>query len=172
MQPLASVHNQKRMKINFTKKQFTDLLKLVYLGNWVINAHRTESTKNQYQEMESYVFSFADQFGLDSYVDKDDGETAYPTAYFEDTSNVQQHLTEYDEETFWDELVDRLAERDTFAHLSPRELKQIDPEKLREKLYANAEKWSNEFEQHGLTRLQAVQMTMRTEDESSSPQDK
>ena len=33
------------MQIEFDKKQYEILLKLVYLGNWMANAHRTEDFK-------------------------------------------------------------------------------------------------------------------------------
>ena len=38
------------MKINFTKKQYEDLVKLVYLGTWMINAHRTDDIVEKYEE--------------------------------------------------------------------------------------------------------------------------
>ena len=53
------------MKINFTKKQFENLLKLVYLGEWMANAHKTDDIIEKYREMLFYVFSFAEEFGFE-----------------------------------------------------------------------------------------------------------
>ena len=38
------------MKINFTKKQYLSLLRLVYLGNWMINAHK-DTTEEKYDDI-------------------------------------------------------------------------------------------------------------------------
>lgn len=47
-------NNQKRKKqiISFTKKQFLSLLKVVYLGNWMANAYRTNDLKKDYESIE------------------------------------------------------------------------------------------------------------------------
>ncbi len=99
------------MKINLTNKQYRLLLDLVYTGAWLINAHRDEALK-EYEEVESYVYSFAKQFGLDNLVEYvREKDTYYPTREFEE-GQVNDFVDEYDDDTFWSELQYRLADRD------------------------------------------------------------
>lgn len=151
------------MKINFTNKQYGNLLKLVYLGNWVANATRIDDQDKQLDALEGYIFSFAKDFGLSEYADTDDPEMTYPTRQFEERSGVQELIEEYDDDTFWEELPERLGERDLLEQHSTSELEQMDLNERIHKLYANIGKWMDEFETHGITRLRAVNMTMRTQ---------
>jgi hypothetical protein len=154
------------MKINFTKKQYEDLLKLVYLGNWVVNAHKVNIEPDNFDQLEGYVFSFAKDFGLDNYADTDDPTMVYPTGQFEDETAVQDIISEYDDATFWEELGDQLGERDFYEKYSESEIQKMDFNERIIKLYDHMEKWSEEFEKHGVARLRAVGMTMKTEAES------
>lgn len=146
-------------KIELTKEQFEALLKLVYLGNWLANANRDGSNENphleEYEKIENYIFSFAEQFGLDEYVDEEEAEKGkfYPTRLFEEETDVQKLIEEYDEETFWDELIDRLGDRDFFRHYSKDEIQKMTRDERFEKLYEFIDKWADEINEHGIERL-------------------
>ena len=146
-------------KIEFTKDQFKGLLKLVYLGNWLANAQRDGSNENphlkEYEAIENYIFSFAKQFGLDEYVDDEEAARGkfYPTRMFEEETDIQKLIEEYDEETFWDELIDRLGDRDFFRHYSKDEIRKMTQEERFEKLYEFIDKWADEIDERGIGRL-------------------
>ena len=54
------------MKINFTKKQYKQLLDLVYLGEWTANSSKEADERNEeYSALFRYICSFAKEFGLD-----------------------------------------------------------------------------------------------------------
>lgn len=156
------------MKINFTKKQYEDLLKLVYMGDWMTNANRTEDHTERFEELESYLFSFAKDFGLEEYADADDPGRVYPSRLFEEEIGLRELIDEYDNETFWDELPDHLGERDFFEKFTKEEIEAMDPEKLFMERMECIINWEKEFEEHGIERLRAVNMTMRTEKDPSS----
>ena len=144
------------MKIEFTKEQFESLLKSVYLGNWVANAHRTDDMIKEYEEIEDYIFSHAKEFGFDEYVDdeKADEGKFFPTRIFEEETDIQKLIEEYDEETFWDEVIDRLASRDLFRQYSRVELEKMDGNERMEKLGILEEKWAEEINESGIERLE------------------
>ena len=60
------------MKIDFTKKQYEDLVTLVYLGAWVINSNPTDDIAEQYEELEQYILSYSEEFGMEKYVEFDE----------------------------------------------------------------------------------------------------
>src|SRR3989344_9155736 len=103
------------MHIEFTKEQYEQLLKLVYLGNWIANAIHTgakdDPRDEQLKAVEDYVFSFAKEMGFSSLVEYDEKfKQHFPTSAFDDF--VQRYIDEYDEDCFWEELFYRLSNRD------------------------------------------------------------
>lgn len=141
--------------VSFTKKQFKSLMKVVYLGNWMANAHRTDDKKKEYEGIENYIFSLAPQFGFDQYVhhEKSDGKHYYPTSDFEEGTDVHILHEAYDEETFWDELAERLGKRDFMKKFTKQEIEEMERDECFTKLYECIDKWNEEFYEHGIERL-------------------
>ncbi|MCL5674896.1 MAG: hypothetical protein M1501_04035 [Candidatus Omnitrophica bacterium] len=146
------------MKIEFTKEQFEILLKVTYFGNWMANAHRTEEQIKKYEEMEDYIFSFAKQFGFDKYVDDEESEKRkfYPTRIFEEETDIQELIEEYDKETFWDELINRLGERDFYKKYGIEKIKKMNRDERFKKLNECINDWIDEINQYGIDRLKIV----------------
>jgi len=167
-------NNNKQLKIGFTKEQFETLLKLVYLGNWMANANRDGSAedphKEEYEKLEDYIFSFAKQFGFGEYVDDESATEGkfFPTRKFEEETDAHELREDYDEETFWDELIDRMGDRDFFRHYSKDEIKKMTQEKRFEKLYEFIDKWADEINEHGIERLN-IEKTMTTQTKTTLP---
>jgi len=98
------------MEIKITKEQYENLIKIVYLGNWMINSVRLEDERiKKYDDIEQYIFSFAKNFGLERYVEFDQKYNQFfPTREFEEDQELEQYEEDYDNEVFWQELSDRL----------------------------------------------------------------
>jgi len=144
------------MKIKFSKEQFENLMKLVYLGNWMANAHRTDDRIEKYEDLENYVFSFAKDFGLKKYVDDEavgDGKF-YPTKFFEEETDINKLHDEYDDDTFWSELPERLGERDFFMKYSKEDWEKMTQEERFLKRQECEIKWEEELEENGIERLE------------------
>ncbi|HMK48524.1 MAG TPA: hypothetical protein VK435_00595 [Thermodesulfovibrionales bacterium] len=143
------------MKINFTKDQYENLIKLVYLGNWVINSYRTDNTVDKYDELEQYIFSFFEDFKMDKYIEHDRSVNQYfPTREFEEDTDVEEYRDEYDNYTFWDELVYRLARRDLIRKYGEATVLAMAPDDLMSKEEEFVEKYEVEFEVNGVENLE------------------
>lgn len=148
--------------ITLTRTQFKGLLKTVYLGNWVANAYRDGSPEDpniqEYEKIEDYIFSLAPQFGLEKYMDheKSDGDRYYPTNFFEESTDVHKLHEEYDEETFWDELAERLGERDFFGKYSKDEVEKMNREEYFEKISECIDFYNVEFSKSGLDKIRFI----------------
>ena len=146
------------MKINFTKKQFEVLLKLVYMGNWVANAHRTDREDDKriekYEEMQKYLLSFAKEFGLEKYVDIDN-EEMYPSIELEE-DETNELIDEYDDETFWEELTYRFTRRDFVREYGEEEISKMDTMERIKKDHPFLEKYQDEVDNYGIDRLEIV----------------
>lgn len=144
------IENQNNNQMNaivLTKEQFLSLAKVVYLGNWMANAHGVDSTdiprKKEYDEIQDYIFNQAKKFGFG---DKLEHELEYDPEWIkthDSLSPLGAVIDEYNEEMFWDELVDRLGKRDF----------EMGKSKDREDLYENIEKWDVEMCDFGLSRI-------------------
>lgn len=154
--------NKGKASIVLTKEQYLALLKAVYLGNWMANANRDGSQEDphveEYEAISDYIFSFAPQFGFEEYMshEKDYGTSFYSTNAFEEKTDVHQLHHEYDEETFWDELCDRLGEKDFHRTYSAEEINNMSNEerflKLQECIIVHEE----EAERYGIERLEIM----------------
>lgn len=144
------------MKIEFTKEQFENLMEMVYLGNWMANAHRTDDMIEKYEDLESYVFSFAKEFGLEKYADDEvveDGKF-YPTRFFEEETDINELHDEYDDENFWTELPDRLGDRDFMRKYSKEDWEKMTQEERFLKRRECEIGWEKELEENGIERLE------------------
>lgn len=138
------------MKLEMTKNQFKTLLELVFLGNWVANSHRVEGEIEKYDAMEKEIFSMASRFGLPEFADED----GYPSRIFEES--IQELIDEYDEETFWSKLVERMAWRDFYRQYSEEQLERMNQNQRFEKLCSIIANYEELFRKYGLDALTIV----------------
>jgi len=149
------------MEIKLTREQYENLLKLIYLGNWMINAIRSGAEGDErikkYDEIEQYIFSFAKEAGLEKYIkfDKECNEF-FPTWKFEFETDIEQYRQEHDNEIFWDELTYRLARRDFIKQYGEEVIKKMDQKERLEKEQPFIEKYEKEFEENGLENLEIL----------------
>jgi hypothetical protein len=143
------------MKINFTKAEYRLLLDLVSLGTWVLTSHDTEEDqkKKKYEEVEQKIFSHAKEFGCEKLIKYDEKFGAYfETREFDETEKYG-FIEEYNENTFWDELINRLAERDFIKEHGFEEIEKMSFEERIRNNQKHEDKWTDEFEAHGIDRL-------------------
>lgn len=149
------------MEIKLTKEQYKNLIKLVYLGNWMVNAIRSGNKEDpqieKYNEIEQYIFSFAKDFGLEKYVEYvEEFKEFFPTREFEDDPEIEKYINDYDEETFWEELIHRLSWRDFIRTYGKEAVEKMDIEERIEKGFPFEEKYRQEFAKNGLNNLEVL----------------
>jgi hypothetical protein len=142
------------MKIDFTKKQYESLLKVVYMGNEMVNSILDDSEENEFDEIEQYIFSFAKDFGLEASVEYDEKEeTYYPSQQLEEDKAVVEYTHRYDDYTFWDKLIYNLARRDMVKECGEEKVAKMSNEETFVKEQSFAEKYEKEFTDYGLRNL-------------------
>ena len=147
------------MKINFTKKEYRTLIKLIQISDWVINSHRHrgDSAVENEAAVVQKIYSHAKEMECEDLImySKELGEF-FETQYAEFDSEARRYIEEYDEETFWAELIDRLSKRDVMSKTTEEEfLRMPQEEKIR--LFCDAEEpWEKEVQEHGLKRIGIV----------------
>lgn len=133
--------------IKFIKNQFEALLKLVYLGNWMVNADRTTDIIKEFEEVEKYLFSKTSLFGLEKYSYKE--MPSYPSALFEEIE-AREYIDTYNDQTFWELLAEELAKRQIRETYSEEDLIKMDRIERVGLLFDIEEKYQLEFEKNGI----------------------
>lgn len=153
----------KKHNISLTREQYFSLLKTVYLGNWMANANKDGSPESkrlqELEDTENVILSYAKQFGYSKYVDDElvNESQYYPTRAFEEETDVEMLIDEYTEDMFWDELVERLADRDFRKRYSQAQISAMSQEERVNKLYEFIDNWAEEINTNGLDNVGKIE---------------
>ncbi|MBN2199700.1 MAG: hypothetical protein JW747_07630 [Candidatus Aminicenantes bacterium] len=143
--------------IRLNARQYEDLLKLVYLGNFLINNYRSEKPVSRFDDLESYLFSLAKDYGLAQALDMD-AETGvvYPSREFSQAEELNEYIDDFVDNSFWDELVQRLTGRDLYRKYDEETVEAMSWDELRKIEEPIQRRYSAEIEKHGLENLEIV----------------
>jgi hypothetical protein len=98
--------------------------------------------------------SYAKDMGCDDLVDFDEQQKNYAESFtFEEESPVLEYINEFENDSFWAELISRLAQRDALIELKANNPHDVESEDLFAAISRAEEKWSKEFEVFSLSRI-------------------
>lgn len=154
------------MTIDLTPAQYTTLLKLVYLGEWMSNGIRVEEERDErVHQVAQHFYSYAAEAGAGDCVEYDKLHRQYfPTQALDEDPDVVRFREEYDGEIFWDELIERLAMRDFSERYGNQQWLGGTIPQTSEQQSGFIEKYAREFEQNGVENL-----VLRTDQETLNP---
>jgi hypothetical protein len=144
------------MKIEITKEEYRVLLDVFHIADWVLHSHKMEEgmETEKYRNLEQKFFSYAQKMGFADLVEYDPEMKEYfPTREYDENNDVMQAIVEYDNETFWEELTERLAMRDLIVQEGKEKVMAMDDDERLVKTEKLREKYGTEFEQHGISRI-------------------
>ena len=150
------------MKIAFTQKEYARLLEMSYLAMWVAGSHDENSpAARRYAELEQKLLTAATPMGCADYVevDPESGEPLFPSQKLDSKdAPTTKAIEAFEDASFWNGLVERLAERDYARELLKNPLPEsMDDasrdEHLERRVGELEEKYWAEFEKNGLENL-------------------
>jgi hypothetical protein len=131
------------MNIELTEKEFRRLLDMVYIGNWILNSTRGSDRFEDYDHVESRIFSNCAKVGMHALYEICDGK-AIPSAAFEN-GGIHEAIADYEDTVFFEILAEELARRDM-------DFEPIGPENFNE-LTSRIDEYIEEFEQNGMDNI-------------------
>jgi len=131
------------MNIELTELEFRRLLDMAYVGNWVLNSMRGADRFNDYDDMESRLFSYCPSQGMHTLTEIIDG-TARPSEAFEQ-GGIHEAIADYEDSMFFEILAEELARRDM-------DFEPISHENFGE-LSNRIDEYIAEFEQNGIDNI-------------------
>ena len=127
------------MELHLTEKQYRRLLDLVYIGNWVLNSTRGDDRIQDYDKVESHIFSHCLDHGMAALVELYDGEIIPSRAFAE--GGIHEAIMAYEDVTCFEILAEELALRDLDAERATAE--------NYDEVMDRMEQYMGEFEAHG-----------------------
>jgi hypothetical protein len=143
------------MKVNITKKEYRILLHMLYLGDWVLNScvpGERADTKD-YRDLFERLLALAPGFSCEDLVSERSDGRYDPSAELEEHELIRGAIDEYDNETFWSELAERLANRDLIREVKEEAYAKMAPEERMQLFFSYETKYQKEFERFGINRL-------------------
>ena len=131
------------MQIELTKKEFRRLLDLVYIGNWVLNSTRGDDRFQDYDDLESKLFSLARENGMKVLAQDWNGTVVPSQAYAQ--GGIHEAIAFYEDNIFYEILAEELSRRDM-------NYPEITPENY-EEIIGRMDRYMSEFELSGVDRL-------------------
>lgn len=146
------------VKISFTNKEYARLLELAYLGHWIAASRKGEDAPaaRRYHDIFQKLLELATSLGCADLVKEREGLLG-PSAKLEEDEHVREFIDEFENDTFWSELVTRLAEGDYAAEQARRALAEAPgvepPPTPDERLKQIEDAYWEEFEKHDLANV-------------------
>ena len=126
------------MQIDLTSREFRLLLDLVYIGNWVLNSTRGEDRFQDYDNLESKLFSLSPALSQ-----LWNGTVVPSKAYTE--GGIHEAIAYYEDNVFYEILAEELSRRDmNYAEITEENYSEI---------IGRMERYMSEFELSGVDRL-------------------
>lgn len=98
------------MQIELSKKEFRRLLDMVYIGNWILNSTRGDDRFQDYDDLESKLFSLCREHGMDVLAE-DWNDTVVPSRAYEE-GGIHEVIALYEDNVFYEILAEELSRRD------------------------------------------------------------
>ena len=139
------------MPLPFDPSDQHKLIELAYLGEWMINAHHDPEHQDDKarQALQQLLATAKTLDGIGR--DVETGDYYLDEAWIERLYN--EYVADYDDHVFWDELTERLAQRDLARSRDvPTDTVNRDDDLLA--LRPLEESYRNELEDHGIDHLE------------------
>lgn len=145
------------MQIELSRDEYKTLLGILEISFWVLRAHHTQEPEDRkkFHDFEQKIYGYAKEMGFDELIQFDeDHQMFFPTRQHDDNSEVRPFIDEFENDSFWVELIDRLSNRDTLRKYGQAKLSQMSTEDRFKAMFEFEEKYEREFEQHGISRME------------------
>lgn len=143
------------LNIEFTRGQFEDVVRCVYLAHWMINGIRPEDEKvRRYEDLEQYVYALAYKHGYPDLVEfLKERNIFFFKDEFSENNEADGYRREYDDEMFWTELIQRLTTRDLIEQYGAESLSAMSSREEVERKQPLLRKYIDELEKNGVQNL-------------------
>ena len=139
--------------INFTmtKKNFKLLIEHVFIGNWIINGTKIERDETT-DDLLNTILSIGKNYNIMGEIEYDQEHHEYDLPN-DKVEEIMDKIQEYEDDTFWEDLVDKLATRDAIEKNGIKKMEELEHYERMKKIWDEEQKYVKEFEKNGIENL-------------------
>ena len=130
------------------------LIQHVFIGNWILTSTKVERDKD-IDEFYDTILSIAKNYNIVNEIEYNDKSKSY-TLTQEKEIEYMSYIEDYEDEVFWDDLIDKLARRDAIKKIGKEAFENMEQMERATAIWAEEEKYSDEFEKYGINRLKIL----------------
>lgn len=138
--------------IELSKADMKMLLKYVYCGHWLLTATKP-GPDEKHEAFYQRILSLMKNNNIEPRIDYEHGTYEVSGELDEEYHDA---IDDYNEDTFWEELIERLATRDLSVKHTQKEIEGMGYPEVSEKIDKEAEKYIDEIDEHGLKNIGIV----------------
>ncbi len=148
------------MQIRLSEQELATLAEMVTLAAWVASWNRQEDAElpfSEYEHLESKILAKTANAGLVEMVEFDEASQRYRLSpEYQERSFFQECYDEFRNESFWEELVIRLADRDLIRRIGLKDWRKLSEEERRERTRDLEKRYWDEFTRSGVNNLHVI----------------
>lgn len=149
------------MKIEFSKNELKNLIELLYFGEFMFDTSREKypDKREKYEKLLQKIYKIAYQNGMKDFLEPSEGKI-YPTREFEEDEFIWSVIDEFEDESFWQELMIMLSERDIMEKMSIDEYRNLSMAERIKLETEHEEPYQEEFAKNGIKNLKILSTDM------------
>lgn len=148
------------MKLELNKKELECLVELAMMAEWVMTAHDEDDDvrKDKYLALTEKLYRFAHENGMKKEFNIEGDDICEPDPDWEDETMARTFIDEFEDMTFWSELVNKMADREMQKKFGGKKPNSFEEQMV---VYEEfAEKFVEEFDKHGISRLEIAKTSI------------
>ncbi|KHE67098.1 hypothetical protein [Halobacillus sp. BBL2006] len=138
------------IKLELTPKQYEKLVESVYLGTWMVNSTKMELDE-EFEDVRELVLSKYKEANFEDKVVHQQEMGIHDLNVDYESELLETYVEEYDEFSFWDKLVEKLAEKELVERFGAPDGEMTD--EMMEARLEIEEKIGRKLEETGVTQL-------------------
>ena len=148
------------MHLRLTDQELATLAEMVSLAAWVASWNQREGADDaftDYEDLEGKILEKAAHAGFGDLIEFDEEQQRYRfTSEQQERSFFQECYDEFRNESFWEELVIRLADRDLIRRIGLKAWRKLTEEERRDRTADLEKRYWDEFTRSGVDNLHVI----------------
>ncbi|GAA5483271.1 hypothetical protein [Haloferula sargassicola] len=148
------------MHLRFTEQELATLIEMVSLAADVASWNRKQGSDDgvaAYEDLENKILEKAHNAGFADIIEWDEEKQRFQVkAEEQDKSFFRECYEEFRNESFWEDMVLRLADRDLIRHIGMAAWEQLTEEERRARTQDIEKRYWDEFSKNGVERVAVI----------------
>jgi hypothetical protein len=143
------------MNINISKEEYRVLLDMLSVADWVIHAYavKKEDYHHEHEVLKNKLLSYSKEMGADDLIESSEEVSGFFETTDYETFILNTYIQPYENELFWDELIERLAERDLIKSVGKEQYTKMEILERMKQIDEMKKPYESEFESRGIENL-------------------